>query len=139
MQRYFSNLKKDNFLVLSKEDLYHIKTVMRMKEDYIEVVYQNKLYICKLDKNYNAVIDKMIEEKNKKNHKFILCVPLLQEQKMSFVLQKATELGVDEIVPILTTRSMVKIDGKETKKIERWNKICKEASEQSKRLDIPFV
>ena len=58
---------------------------------------------------------------------------------MSFVLQKATELGVDEIVPILTIRSMVKIDGKETKKIERWNKICKEASEQSKRLDIPII
>ena len=34
---------------------------------------------------------------------------------------------------------MVKIDGKENKKIERWNKICKEASEQSKRLDIPFI
>ena len=139
MQRYFSNLKKDNFLVLSKEDLYHIKTVMRMKEDYIEVVYQNKLHICKLDKDYNAVIDKIVEEKNDKKHKFILCVPLLQEQKMSFVLQKATELGVDEIVPILTSRSMVKIDGKETKKIERWNKICKEASEQSKRLDIPVI
>ncbi len=139
MQRYFSKLKKDNILILSKDDLYHIKTVMRMKEDYIEVVYQNKLHICKLDKDYNAVIEKIIEEKKEKKHKYVLCVPLLQEQKMSFVLQKATELGVDEIVPILTNRSMVKIDGKENKKIERWNKICKEASEQSKRLDIPVI
>ena len=139
MQRYFSKLKKDNILILSKDDLYHIKTVMRMKEDYIEVVYQNKLHICKLDKDYNAVIEKIIEEKKEKKHKYVLCVPLLQEQKMSFILQKATELGVDEIVPILTSRSMVKIDGKENKKIERWNRICKEASEQSKRLDIPVI
>ncbi len=139
MQRYFSKVKKDNFLVLSKEDLYHIKTVMRMKEDYIEVVYQNKLHICKLDKDYNAVIEKIIDENYNKKTKFILCIPLLQEQKMSFILQKATELGVDEIIPIFTTRSKVKIDGKEEKKIDRWNKICKEASEQSKRLDIPVI
>ena len=139
MQRYFSELKKDNILILSKDDLYHIKTVMRMKEDYIEVVYNNQLHICKLDKDYNAVIEKIVVAKKEKKYKYILCVPLLQEQKMSFVLQKATELGVDEIVPFLTTRSMVKIDGKENKKIERWNKICKEASEQSKRLDIPFI
>ena len=139
MQRYFSKLKKDNILILSKDDLYHIKTVMRMKENYIEVVYNNQLHICKLDKDYNAVIEKILVTKNEKKYKYILCVPLLQEQKMSFVLQKATELGVDEIVPFLTSRSMVKIDGKENKKIERWNKICKEASEQSKRLDIPFI
>ena len=139
MQRYFSNLKKDNTLLLSMDDLYHIKTVMRMKEDYIEVVYNNQLHICKLDKDYNAVIEKIIEEKKEKKHKYILCVPILQEQKMSFVLQKATELGVDEIVPILTKRSMIKVEGKEDKKILRWQKICKEASEQSKRLSIPII
>ena len=139
MQRYFSNLKKDNCLMLSNDDLYHIKTVMRMKEDYVEVVYQNKLHICKLDKDYNALIVDVKNDINDKKIKYTLCVPLLQEQKMSFVLQKATELGVDEIIPILTTRSVVKINDKEFKKLERWNKICKEASEQSKRLDIPTI
>ena len=139
MQRYFSNLKKDNCLILNSDDLYHIKTVMRMKEDLIEVVYQNKLHICKLDKDYNALIVEEKDDVNDKKVSYTLCIPLLQEQKMSFVLQKATELGVDEIIPVLTTRSIVKINDKETKKIERWNKICKEASEQSKRLDIPVI
>ena len=140
MQRYFSNIKKDNFLILSDNDLYHIKTVMRMKEnDLIEVVYNHLLHICMLDNNYHAIIKETIKETTEKNFKVILCVPLLQEQKMSFVLQKATELGVDEIVPILTSRSIVKIDGKEDKKIKRWNLICKEASEQSKRLEIPKI
>ena len=140
MQRYFSNIKKDNFLILSDNDLYHIKTVMRMKEnDLIEVVYNHLLHICMLDNNYHAIIKETIKETTEKNFKVILCVPLLQEQKMSFVLQKATELGVDEIVPILTSSSIVKIDGKEDKKIKRWNLICKEASEQSKRLEIPKI
>ena len=70
---------------------------------------------------------------------YVLCVPILQEQKMSFILQKATELGVDLIIPILTSRSMVKVKDKENKKIERWKRICKEASEQSKRVTIPLV
>ena len=140
MQRYFSEVKKDNLFLLKDEDLYHIKTVMRMNvNDEIEVVYEQKVYICKLDKNYNAIIEKVIENNKVKKMNYVLCVPILQEQKMSFILQKATELGVDLIIPILTSRSMVKVKDKENKKIERWKRICKEASEQSKRVTIPLV
>ena len=39
-----------------------------------------------------------------------LYVPVLKEQKMDFVLQKATELGVAEIVPIITERTLIKIN-----------------------------
>ena len=140
MQRYFSEVKKDNLFLLKDEDLYHIKTVMRMNvNDEIEVVYEQKVYICKLDKNYNAIIEQVIENNKVKKMNYVLCVPILQEQKMSFILQKATELGVDLIIPILTARSMVKVKDKENKKIERWKRICKEASEQSKRVTIPEV
>ena len=140
MQRYFSEVKKDNLFLLKDEDLYHIKTVMRMNiNDEIEVVYEQKVYICKLDKNYNEIIEKVIEDNKIKKINYVLCVPILQEQKMSFILQKATELGVDLIIPILTSRSMVKMKDKENKKIERWKRICKEASEQSKRVTIPLV
>lgn len=139
MQRYFSNLKQDNYLILTKEDLYHIKTVMRMKQgDNIEVVYDHKLHICQLD-NDQALIKEVNNQITDKKVQYILCVPLLQEQKMSFVLQKATELGVDKIIPILTTRSVVKIKEHQEHKLNRWYRICKEASEQSKRLDIPFI
>ena len=133
MQRYFSNLKQDNYLILTKEDLYHIKTVMRMKQgDNIEVVYDHKLHICQLD-NDQALIKEVNNQITDKKVQYILCVPLLQEQKMSFVLQKATELGVDKIIPILTTRSVVKIKEHQEHKLNRWYRICKEASVQSKR------
>lgn len=138
MQRYFSNKRIDNNFILSDDDWYHIKKVMRMNnDDKIEVVYESKLYICKL-KDKLATIEKCIEVKTKKL-KYTLIIPILQEQKMSFVLQKATELGVDEIIPILAMRSKVKVEEKEDKKIARWNRICKEAAEQSKRLDIPKI
>lgn len=140
MQRYFSDNKLNDKFQLKEDDLYHIKTVMRMNpSDLIEVVYENKLHICHLDEEYNAVIDKKIEEEKIKKVYTTLCLPLLTDQKFSFVLQKATELGIDEIIPVITERSIVNIKDKQDKKITRWNRICKEASEQSKRLDIPKI
>lgn len=140
MQRYFSKDKQDNYFILSDNDWYHIKKVMRMNDkDKIEVVYNKKLYLCELEQNQVKILKK--EESSLENKPHItLVIPLLKEQKMDLILQKSTELGVDEIIPVIMKHSIVKLDeGKQEKKIERWQKICKEASEQSKRLDIPVV
>lgn len=140
MQRYFSKIKKNGYLILSDNDLYHIKKVMRMNDkDKIEVVFEHELYICFLENNMAKIIKKEEISLTAKPH-IILVIPLLKEQKMDLILQKSTELGVDEIIPVIMKHSIVKIDeNREDKKLERWQKICKEASEQSKRLDIPVV
>lgn len=140
VQRYFALEKKEDKFVLSENDLYHINTVMRMHDgDKVEVVHNNELYICELCDNLAKILTKESTTNNKKA-RITLVIPLLKEQKMDLILQKATELGVDEIVPVIMERSIVKFDSsKEDKKLARWRKICKEASEQSKRLDIPEV
>lgn len=140
MQRYFSKEKNDNYLKLSDNDLYHIKTVMRMNDkDKIEVVYNKELYLCELSENLAKIIRKEDSDSTSKFN-ITLVIPLLKEQKMDLILQKATELGVDVIMPTIMERSIIKVDEEKAfKKIERWQKICKEASEQSKRLDIPIV
>ena len=57
---------------------------------------------------------------------------------MEIILQKLTEIGVDEIVLVQTKRSVTKSDNKkEDKKIERWERIIYEAAKQSKRGKIP--
>lgn len=140
MQRYFSKQKEKDTLLLEKEDLYHIKTVMRMqKGSLIEVVYEKKLYICFYEESPYARIK---EEKNGNiiNTNVRLCIPLIKEAKLDFIIQKATELGVEEILIYKAERSMIKIEkSKIDKKLLRWNRISKEAAEQSKRLDIPNV
>jgi 16S rRNA (uracil1498-N3)-methyltransferase len=60
---------------------------------------------------------------------------LLKGEKMDFVIQKATELGVTSIVPVVTERSQLR----ETRKFPRWKKITEEASRQSGRTRIPEV
>ena len=143
MQRYFSN-SNDKIVVLGKEDSYHIKKVMRMKlDDSIELVCNGVCYIAKIiDINSELVRVEIIEEKDENPElgiKVTLVQSLVKEQKMDFIIQKATELGVSEIIPYEASRSVVKRNGKEDKKIVRWQTIAKEASEQSKRLVIPKI
>ena len=141
MQRYFAKNIEDNKITLSNSDMHHIKNVMRMKEnDKVEVVYDKKTYLCNLDNNLELHIDTVINEDKELPKEIIAIIGLVKEQKMDLVLQKLTELGVSKIIPVNMERSIVKLDTKkEDKKLIRWNTICKEASEQSKRNTIPIV
>lgn len=140
MQRYFAYDKIDNNFLLNDDDWYHIRTVMRMNDyDLVEIVYQKELYIGKIN---NKIVEciKKVEQKISKKIDVTLIIPLLKEFKMDLILQKSTELGVERIIPFVAERSIIKLDpNKEIKKINRWQKIIKEASEQSKRLDIPVL
>lgn len=144
MQRYFTNKKNNNNFILNDDDLFHIKTVMRMVDgEKIEVVYNKETYLCSLENVTTDIKVNIVEKLNdsfNKNPEIVLAVPLVKEQKMDLILQKSTELGVSKIVPFIAERSIIKLKSeKEPNKIERWQKICKEASEQSKRVDIPIV
>ncbi|MCL6559436.1 MAG: 16S rRNA (uracil(1498)-N(3))-methyltransferase, partial [Firmicutes bacterium] len=60
--------------------------------------------------------------------------------KMDSVIQKATELGADRIVPMVTERVIVRLeDAKAAKRVERWQRIAKEASRQCGRALVPVV
>ena len=65
---------------------------------------------------------------------------LPKNPKMELIIQKATELGASKIIPVATERSIVKISKeKAAGKIDRWQKIAKEAAEQSGRSNIPLI
>ncbi len=144
MQRYFGIEKVDDYFLLREEDLYHIKTVMRMKEqDKIEVVYDSKVYLCEIEDVSSNLKVKRKEEISHpifKGPRLVLIIPFLKEQKMDLIFQKGTELGVDEFIIVSTERTLVKVEEKkEPAKVERWSRICKEAAEQSMRNTIPLV
>ncbi|MEW6569948.1 MAG: 16S rRNA (uracil(1498)-N(3))-methyltransferase [Nitrospirota bacterium] len=65
----------------------------------------------------------------------VLVQSLLKGEKMDWVIQKTTELGVNEVMPAISERSQLR----STKKIERWRKIAEEASRQSGRTVIPSI
>lgn len=143
MQRYFVKEKENDNFKLDASDVHHIKKVMRCKtNDKIEVVYDNNVYLCNIDNidTLDLSIIDIYEEDRDANIELTIAISLVQEQKFDLILQKLTELGVTNIIPVKTERSIVKIDSnKEEKKKTRWETICKEASEQSHRVTIPKI
>lgn len=139
MQQYFA---KDEKLTLHSSDYHHIKNVMRMKKgDLIKIAFDKKVYLCKIKSLDEFSFDVISEETYNQNEIDItVAFSLIKEQKLDYLLQKATEVGVSGFIPIETIRSVVKIDkSKKENKIIRWQKICKEASEQSFRNEVPII
>ena len=139
MQRYVV----DENLKLDKKDINHIINVMRLNvNDQIKLINNWTIYdaiITKTEKN--NVLYKIIkkeESKSLKDYKVIIACSIIKEQKMDYLLQKATELGVDEIIPIISERTIVKVK-QASSKIDRWNRIIKESVEQSHRVSIPII
>lgn len=144
MQRYFSTNKTGNYFLLNNDDIYHITRVMRYRDsEHIEIVYDSKVYLCCIE-NVNTdikfKIEKELDSVSFKGPRTTLIIPFLKEQKMDIIFQKATELGVDEFVVIPLERSVIKVkEDKLYSKVDRWQRIVKEASEQSMRTDKPII
>ena len=141
MQQYFGKSKKDNTLYLDSEELNHIKNVMRMKEnDEVIIAYEGKSYICSLKKDLLSAEIKSVFKSEEKNGNLLVYVPLLNDDKMGFIFQHGTELGVAKFIVVEYEHCKYKLPKKDyEKKLTRWNKVLKEAAEQSYRLEKPIV
>ncbi len=72
--------------------------------------------------------------------KLILAQAVLKGEKMGWVIQKATELGVSTIIPVITDRIILKLDGKQEETHRaRWQRIALEAAQQSERWTLPSI
>lgn len=137
----------DNKIDIVGEDVNHISNVLRMK---VGAEFQ----VCNSDttENYNveiksfekekiicSIINKMKSEAESDiNLKIFQGIP--KSDKMELIIQKSTELGIKELIPVDMERCVSKISGKdEKKKIDRWQKISEVAAKQSGRDMIPKI
>ncbi|WP_314084230.1 16S rRNA (uracil(1498)-N(3))-methyltransferase [uncultured Gemella sp.] len=148
MQQYFLNkeLNVESTYELSKEDSNHIVRIMRKQNnDKVYVVFKNEIkYICTIiDNNVDKVLVAPYEQVSGSNElptKITVAIPPLKNDKIEYLIQKLTELGVSNIVLFNSERNIAKIKkDKVDSKLNRWSKIIKEASEQSKRNLIPDI
>ena len=140
------NIDGENAYVTGS-DVNHIKNVLRMKEsDEIKLSAGDGLL-------YTAVISEFLPDKiacriidceggrSELPAKIVLFQGLPKKDKMELIIQKAVELGVSEIVPVMMKRTIVKLEDnkKEQKKLERWRTISLTAAKQSGRAIVPEV
>lgn len=148
MSRFYvkpEDVKGDEILV-SKEEAHHILDVMRMAKGDKIVAFDGtgREYagvIVNASKNDLRIrVDKINTAKTDKKFHITLAQAIPKKAKMDFIVEKATELGVDEIIPVVSERTIARPrEEKMDKKIERWKDIAITASKQCGRLDIPKV
>lgn len=148
MFRYFcadDNIR-NNTVNVTGGDARHLKTILRAEVgNLISVVTESSEYSAEIiEINKQDITCKIVEEINRNNETKInvkLCQGIPKQTKMETIIQQNVELGVKSFIPIITERTVVKLNDKdrEKKKLERWRKIAKESSKQSKRNIIPEV
>jgi 16S rRNA (uracil1498-N3)-methyltransferase len=131
---------------LKARDLRYLIRVLRLEEgDEVEIFdgYGGR-YLSRLfqeEGKWFLKIYERLQPEPPPSLKLILGQSLLKGEKMSFVIQKATELGVWEVIPILSLRSVPLLEEEESivLKQKRWQRIAEEASRQSNRATVPQI
>lgn len=147
MQRYFVNQSADETrFTIAGDDYHHIARVMRMKEgdQIICVTPLNKSAVCAIaeitDEQVITEVVQWISGTSELPIEVTIVSGLPKGDKLEWIIQKGTELGAFQFIPFISARSVVKWDEKKAeKKLERWQKIAKEAAEQSHRTILPKV
>jgi len=148
MFRYFcadDNIIDDK-VIINGGDLKHLKTILRAKVgDEVSIVTKSNEFIAEIEEIHTdeiicSIVDRL-DINNETAINITLCQGIPKQTKMETIIQQNVELGVKSFIPLITERTVVKLNDKdrEQKKLERWRKIAKESSKQSKRNIVPVV
>ncbi len=134
-------------VVITGEDVNHIKNVLRMKKGQ-ELSVSNGVD----GKEYRCGIEEILEDEIVCTLRFVkedgaelpsrvyLFQGLPKADKMELIVQKAVELGAFAVIPVSCKRAVVKLDERKAAgKIARWQKIAQAAAKQSRRAVVPQV
>lgn len=127
-------------------DVNHIKNVLRMRtgEELVISAGGNQEYTCLIEElNQEEILVSVMyvqEVGLELPSRICLFQGLPKGDKMELIIQKAVELGVYELIPVDTCRTVVKLDAKkQVSKLKRWQAISESAAKQSKRMIVPKI
>lgn len=148
MYRFFtsSDHVENGFLRVDGPDVHHMTHVLRMRngEDFEAVDETGLVHTCRIEQMEKTLIGARIlfsePAATELPSHIRLYMGLPKFEKMELIIQKAVELGVSEIIPVKTARTVVKLDEKKAStKRERWQTIALAAAKQSKRGRVPKI
>lgn len=136
----------ENKICIVGDDVNHIKNVLRLKPGNNIIVSngKDKEFEVKITGIRDKVVETEIIRQIYQNVEPSIDITLIQglpkSDKLELIIQKAVEIGVKKIIPIITERVIVKLDKEKLQpKVERWQKIAEQAAKQSGRNIIPEV
>jgi 16S rRNA (uracil1498-N3)-methyltransferase len=148
MNRFFLSPKQIlNDRVLFPPDISHqIKHVLRLREGGTVEVLDNEGHVFRVELNSTSSAESMsgrilaIEDVDTEpKTKLSLCFGLSHRDKVEWILQKGTEVGISSFYPFISSRTLVQSTSISANKQERWDRIIREAAEQSRRGYLPIL
>ncbi|MEE3928056.1 16S rRNA (uracil(1498)-N(3))-methyltransferase [Mycoplasmopsis ciconiae] len=138
MNRFFAIDKSDKHLIFNEKTHKHFK-VLRLQNKKIIGVYDQKFYECVVEGNLGLIISQ-IDENHEYNFDVVLAASVIKIDRFEWMLEKATEMGVTRIIPVVSQHCDSEIvKYKFNKKIDRFKEILLNAAEQSFRNKVPTL
>lgn len=144
MPRFLLSSLNEGWGELTGEEAHHVVKVHRYRvNDVIEVVGHAKVFRGVISALQEGLVTVKIEDElltSEPQLEVTLYQGLVKGDKLELIVQKAVELGVSRIVPVICKRSIVTLDEKKAReRTLRWQRIAQEASKQSGRAKVPLI
>ncbi len=143
MRRVIALRREENRVYLDEGEAHHLTRVLRLREGetFEAILPEETRCLCRLTRDASGWIGAVLEESSttwESPLRICLVQALIKGDKFEWVLQKAVELGVAEIQPMLTHRTEISLtDRRRERKLSRWSKILHEAVKQCGRTGVP--
>ena len=140
-RRFFVDQFAGGRAFMAGETAHHLGRVLRAEPGQLyELSDGNRVWLARIEEvKRDRVEFSLIEELPSREPALqtLLLLSIVKFDAFEFALEKATELGVSAIVPLVAARSEKSLLAAAPRRAERWKKILREASQQSRRLRIP--
>lgn len=140
------NVEKDSLKIVGEEAKHILSVLRRGAGDEIDVVdgcgTKYKVQIEEISRDFlQGRILSRTHKENEPNCHLTLAQAVCRKERMDFLIEKATEIGVSTIIPILTERGLIKVSGisNQKKKIDRWRRLAIASMKQSLRTVLPEI
>lgn len=142
-RRFFVDQVRNGHADISGEDARHLTRVLRVEiGQRYEISDNRNAYLAEVETaRKEHVVFRTLEKLDtpEPSVRVILCAAIIKFDHFEWLIEKATELGVAEMVPVIATRTERGLDKAAGKRMDRWRRIAIEASQQSRRTHLPLV
>ncbi len=141
---YAEEASSPGSFLLSPEDAHHALRVLRLRPgDPVELFAEGRRYTALLEESPGSGLSARILNElpsTEPRLEITLFQGLPKADKMEWIIQKGVELGLSRIVPVRMSRCVVRLEERDvSRKLERWQRIAREAGKQAGRCRIPVI
>ena len=140
-RRFFVEEIRAGHARIEGDEAHHLTRVLRVeKGQKFEISDDDSVYLAEVEAAHKSLVEFVVLERLACTESAItvrLYASLVRFERFEVIVEKATELGVSAVIPVIAERSEKGLEQAVSKRLTRWNRIAREASEQSRRIRLP--